>query len=132
MISSYTSSKLKWLTLIATLTVVWIHSNAIAFLPNTSRLTSFTAHFLMIRMTAWAVPCFFMVSGFLFTYSYQNSYRRFLGKKNKIFNVSLFLLGVDWNCNDNPSYVNMQHITRKIIVVQQFCRKRELYFFRMH
>ena len=83
MISGYVSSKLKWLSVIATLTVVWIHSNSMAFLSDLPNYGKFLSRFLMISLTSWAVPCFFMISGFLLIHSYKNSYKDFLKKKSR-------------------------------------------------
>ena len=81
MIPEHVSSKLKWLSVVATLTVVWIHSNSMAFLPDLPDYCRFLSRFLMISLTSWAVPCFFMISGFLLVYSYKDSYEDLLKKK---------------------------------------------------
>ena len=83
MISEHVSSKLKWLSVVATLTVVWIHSNSMAFLPDLPNYCRFLSRFLMISLTSWAVPCFFMISGFLLVHSYKNSYKDLLKKKSR-------------------------------------------------
>ena len=68
--------------MVATLVVVWIHSNDVRYFSAPMGI-SFLADLFMKKLSSWAVPCFFMISGYFFVYSYKSSYKDFLCKKIK-------------------------------------------------
>lgn len=75
------SLKIKTLSFGAMVSVLFIHSNTLGIFPEAAEWNVFLQRLLTRTLTSWAVPFFFMVSGFWFaTGSYENWYK-FIKKK---------------------------------------------------
>ena len=75
------SHRLKNLAIIAMLAVVWLHGYPLLNSPNAAKWNLRLQTFLWMGLTAWAVPAFFMMSGFFFHWSLRNGYGKFCQKK---------------------------------------------------
>ncbi len=60
------SKKVCWLSLMAMTGVLFIHSNAVGTLTDPATWNSIVQRIFTRSFTAWAVPFFFMTSGFWF------------------------------------------------------------------
>ncbi len=101
--SKYLSRKIKFISVFAMAAVVFIHAYNCKdlFLTPTTRISeglNFTAmfeYFFSNEMFRFAVPLFFMISGFLFFFKYQNTRECYLYKLKKRFR-SLLLPYLIW------------------------------------
>lgn len=95
--SKYLSRKIKFISLFAMIGVVFLHSYNFAdrFLTPATRisegfkLSAMFEYFVSNGLCRFAVPMFFMISGFLFFFKYENSIK---GYKSKIAKRSYSLL----------------------------------------
>ena len=85
MIDNTFSRKIKVLSFLAMVTVVMIHSHALGTFENAVPWCLFVQKFLFRTITSWAVPFFFVISGYFFArgaYFIQGAeYRWFIAKK---------------------------------------------------
>lgn len=89
--SKYLSRKLKFISVFAMVAVVFIHAYNCAdlFLTPTTRISegfSFTAmfqYFFSNELFRFAVPLFFIISGFLFFFNYDNTAKCYISKLKK-------------------------------------------------
>ena len=83
--NTYLSNKLKILSLIAIILVIFIHS----FIENTtnntliSQSTAFLQYFISQGIARIAVPIFFIISGYLYFLSYKNTREKYMTKTKK-------------------------------------------------
>ncbi len=91
-VSQNISQRIRILSLLAMLSVIIIHSENVNVLSSPKTWNVCLQIFLTNALTSWAVPMFFMISGFLFGKTENFMYSRML--KKKFF--SLFIPFVAW------------------------------------
>lgn len=90
--TQWLSNKFRWLSLIATWSVVCIHSRTDRWMPNETDWVN-SVQKIIAPMFDFAVPLFFIISGFMFVSSYRKyGWRGLL--KQKV--ASLYLPAVIW------------------------------------
>ncbi|MBR4220523.1 MAG: acyltransferase [Victivallales bacterium] len=77
------SSRLKSLSVLAMIAILWLHGYAIIRTSEVSQWNYAFETFLWRQLTTWAVPTFFIMSGFFFSWSYRDGYHAFLKKKTR-------------------------------------------------
>ncbi|WP_342646858.1 acyltransferase [Mucilaginibacter sp. CSA2-8R] len=97
-----TSAKLRVLSFIAMIMIIYLHSYNLAVkfngvdVPIAKNYNSFVQVFISDGITRIAVPLFAAISGFLFFYNFKPSTQAFLNKYKKRFN-SLFIPYILWS-----------------------------------
>lgn len=127
--SKYLSRKIKFISLFAMIAVVYIHSYNFTdnYLTPTTRISegfSFSAmfeYFFSNGICQFAVPLFFIISGFLFYYTYKNTLD---GYKTKLSSriYSLVVPYILW-CFISALFVlclNFSDVTSELDIVKQF------------
>lgn len=77
------SRKIKVLSFWAMISVLFIHSNTLGAFPEAASWNVFLQRFLTRALSSWAVPFFFIVSGFWFANGKYDGWYSFLQKKVK-------------------------------------------------
>ena len=85
------SSRLKALSILAMMAIVWLHGYAIIRKTEVSPWNYSLETFFWRQLTTWAVPAFFMMSGYFFSWSYRNGYKAFLQKKTRQLLIPYFI-----------------------------------------
>lgn len=90
--NTYLSYKLKVLSLIAIIFVVFIHANI--NIPDSTNFlyenSAFLQYFISQGITRTAVPMFFIISGYLYFISFDGTLNTYLIKTNKIISITIF------------------------------------------
>ncbi len=84
------SSRLKSLSILAMMAIVWLHGYAIIRENEVSHWNYSFETFFWRQLTSWAVPVFFMMSGYFFNWSYRKGYYVFLKKKTRQLLIPYF------------------------------------------
>ncbi len=75
------SNRLKVLAIWAMLAVIWLHGYPLLNSPNAAKWNYLLQSFLWRHITTWAVPAFFIMSGYFLCWSLRNGYKAFYIKK---------------------------------------------------
>lgn len=117
----YVKQKIRILSFLAMIAVVIIHSNTIGTLPDPSRWNSWFQQAFSRVGTSWAVPFFFVVSGFLYQrVSIAKGYGRLLNSKAKSLLVPYVLWALIGTALSVALIVVNNHITGHALFERTF------------
>lgn len=114
------SDKCRFLSLMAMITVVFIHSNTIGTFPEASSWNMFMQNLLTRQMSSWAVPFFFCLSGYWFARGGGGGYRALLGKKLKGLLVPYFCWAAIGAVVSLPAFVVNNHMNQVPLLSRTF------------
>ena len=98
MVSNYLSTKIKYLSFISIIMVVYIHSTNLTATHGDLDINVFVQNFIGQGITRIAVPMFFAISGFLFFNNFKPSSETFFHKaRNRTYSLALpYLIWSIW------------------------------------
>ena len=124
MIELKTSRKVTVISLVAMMSVVAIHSHAIGTMENPERWLEVTQTLLFRAMTSWAVPFFFVVSGYFFargTYCKRGGgYIPFIATKARTLLVPYLLWTIIGTAIAMPLYMGNNLIMHRGLLERTF------------
>ncbi len=125
MVDNSLSKKITVLSFVAMMAVVMIHSHALGTIENPASWCVFLQTFFFRAITAWAVPFFFVVSGYFFA---KSTYFRqtgggcchFIAKKARILLVPYLLWTIIGTAISVPLIMGNNFIMHRALLERTF------------